>query len=101
MLQKKEAQPHASLSPHGFPLHHIIPEHDDERSRNLRQHVMQTELFHKQPHTDLVDPQPRHAGTDEQRRLFARLLPRAGKHKHHAEPVIDDDRNGKGDGRGI
>ena len=88
-------------TPHRFPFHHIVPEHDDEGGPDLRQHVMQAEFFHKQPHADLVDPQPHDAGTDEQRRLAAGLFPRAGKYKFHAEPVINNDRNRKGNGRGV
>ncbi len=61
---------------------------------------MQTELFHKQPHADLVDPQTHNTGTDEQRRLPAGLSAGAGKHKPHAEPVVYYYRNRKGDGRG-
>ena len=62
---------------------------------------MQAKLFHKQPHADLVDPQTHDAGADEQRRLPAGLFAGAGKHKPHAEPVVDNDRNRKGDGRGV
>ena len=65
-----------NLSPHRFPFHHIVPEHDDESGPDFRQHVMQAELFHKQPHADLVDSQPHDA-------------------------VVDNDRNRKGDGRGV
>ena len=90
-----------NLSPHRFPFHHIVPEHDDESGPDFRQHVMQAELFHKQPHADLVDSQPHDAGADEQRRLPAGLFPRAGKYESHAEPVVDNDRNRKGDGRGV
>ena len=90
-----------NLSPHRFSFHHIVPEHHDEGSPDLRQHVMQAEFFHKQPHADLVDPQPHDAGSDEQRRLPAGLSAGAGKYKPHAEPVVDNDRNRKGDGRGV
>ena len=90
-----------NLSPHRFAFHHIVPEHDDESSPDFRQHVMQAEPFHKQPHADLVDPQPHNAGADEQRRLPAGLFAGAGKYKPHAEPVVDNDRNRKGDGRGV
>ena len=62
---------------------------------------MQAEFFHKQPHADLVDPQAHDAGADEQRRLPAGLFAGAGKYKPHAEPVVDNDRNRKGDGRGV
>ena len=90
-----------NLTPHRFPFHHVIPEHDDKRGADFRQHVMQPELFHEQPHTDLVDPQPHDAGTDEQRRLPAGLLPRACKHEDYTQPVVDDHRHGEGNGRGI
>ena len=90
-----------NLSPHRFPFHHIVPEHDDERGPDFCQHVMQTEFFHKQPHTDLIDPQTHDAGADKQRRLPAGLSAGAGKYKPHAEPVVDNDRNRKGDGRGV
>ena len=90
-----------NLSPHRFAFHHIVPEHHDEGSPDFRQHVMQPELFHKQPHADLVDPQAYDAGADEQRRLPAGLFAGAGKYKPHAEPVVDNDRNRKGDGRGV
>ena len=90
-----------NLSPHRFAFHHIVPEHDDESSTDLRQHVVQAEFFHKQPHADLVDPQAHNAGADEQRRLPAGLSAGAGKYKPHAEPVVDNDRNRKGDGRGV
>ena len=62
---------------------------------------MQAKLFHKQPHADLVEPQTHNTGTDEQRRLPAGLFAGAGKYKPHAEPVVDNDRNRKGDGRGV
>ena len=62
---------------------------------------MQAEFFHKQPHADLVDAKPHNAGSDEQRRLPAGLFAGAGKHKPHAEPVVDNDRNRKGDSRGV
>ena len=91
-----------NLSPHCFAFHHIVPEHHNESCPDLRQHVMQTEFFHKQPHTDLVDPQAHNAGSDKQRRLPAGLFAGAGKYKPHAEPVVDNnDRNRKGDGRGV
>lgn len=90
-----------NLSPHRFAFHHIVPKHDDEGSPDLRQHVMQAKLFHKQPHADLVDPQAHDAGADEQRRLPAGLFPRAGKYKPHAEPVVYYYGNRKGDGRGV
>ena len=90
-----------NLSPHRFAFHHIVPEHHDEGSPNLRQHVMQAEFFHKQPHADLVDPQAHDAGSDKQRRLLSGLSAGAGKYKPHAEPVVDNDRNRKGDDRGV
>ena len=88
-------------SPHRFAFHHIVPEHHNESSPYLRQHVMQPEFFHKQPHADLIDPQPHDAGADEQRRLPTGLSAGAGKYKPHAEPVVDNDRNRKGNSRGV
>ena len=90
-----------NLSPHRFAFHHIVPEHDDESGPDLRQHVMQAKLFHKQPHADLVDPQAHNAGADEQRRLPAGLSARAGKHKDYTQPIVDYNRYGKGNCRGI
>lgn len=90
-----------NLSSHRFAFHHIVPEHDDESSPDFRQHVMQAELFHKQPHADLVDPQPHNAGADKQRRLPAGLFAGAGKHKFYAEPIVYYYGNRKGDGRGV
>ena len=90
-----------NLTPHRFPFHHVIPEHDNNRGADFRQHVMQPELFHEQPHAGLVDPQPHDAGTDKQRRLPAGLLPRAGKHEDYTQPIVDYNRYGKGNGRGI
>ena len=90
-----------NLSPHRFAFHHIVPEHHNESSPDLRQHVMQAEFFHKQPHADLVDPQPYNAGADEQRRLPAGLSAGASKYKPHAEPVVYYYGNRKGDGRGV
>ena len=88
-------------SPHRFAFHHIVPEHHNESSPDLRQHVMQAEFFHKQPHADLVDSQPHDAGADEQRRLPAGLSAGAGKYKPYAEPVVYYYGNRKGDGRGV
>ena len=90
-----------NLTPHRFPFHHIIPEHDNQRGADFCQHVMQPELFHEQPHTDLVDPKPHDAGTDKQRRLPAGLLPRPCKHEDYTQPVVDDHRHGKGNRGGI
>ena len=92
---------HKKLTPHRFPFHQVIPEHDDKGGADFRQHVMQSEFFHEQPHAGLVDPQPHDAGTDEQRRLPAGLLPRACKHEDYTQPVVDDHRHGEGNRRGI
>ena len=89
------------LSPHGFAFHYIIPEHDDERSPDFRQHIVKAELFHEQPHAHLVDPQPHDAGADEQRRLLSGLFAGTCKHEGYTQPVVDNHRNGKGNGCGI
>ena len=94
---RERLQDRALVLAQGLALHDVVPDHDHARGHHLGQHVVQGQLVHQQPHTDLVDAQTGQARPHEDH-LPGKAACRLMEDEEHAEVVIDDDGHDEGPG---